>query len=39
MSMDNLREIIKKAEIKRVGERLTKKELCNIYINSTTTSI
>lgn len=31
MSMDNLREILKKAEIKRVGERLTKKELCNIY--------
>ena len=26
-----LKEILKKAEIKRVGERLTKKELCNIY--------
>lgn len=25
------RELLKKAEMKRVGEKLTKKELCNIY--------
>lgn len=29
---DNLREILKHSEIKRISERLTKKELCNIYL-------
>ena len=29
--MEHLKEVLRKAEIKRVGERLTKKELCNIY--------
>lgn len=28
---NELRKLLRKAEIKRVGERLTKKELCNIY--------
>lgn len=28
---EHLREILKKAEIKRVGEKITKKELCNIF--------
>lgn len=28
---EQLKEVLKKAEIKRVSERLTKKELCNIY--------
>lgn len=28
---EQFREILKKAEIKRVGERLTKKEICTIY--------
>jgi hypothetical protein len=29
--MSEPRVILKKAEIKRVGERITKKELCNVY--------
>ncbi len=31
MDIEALKEILRKAEIKRVGERLSKKEICNIY--------